>query len=65
MERSEKSFVPLGVEALHVAIVQLYCHKIGEVKKSFACSTDLDVVIDHVGNLSSFQKSIVLLCLLL
>ena len=39
--------------------------KIIEVKKSFACCTDLEVVMDHVGDLSSFQEPIVLLCLFL
>ena len=60
----QKCSVPLGVEALHVVILQMYYYEIVEVKKSFACSTDLEVVTDHVGNFSSFQESIVLFCLL-
>ena len=36
-----------------------------EATKSFACSTDAEVVTDHASDLFSFQESIVLLCLLL
>ena len=61
----EKYFVSFGVDALQVVILQLDSHLLVDVKKSFACCTDLELVIDHVSDLSSLQESIVLLCLLL
>ena len=45
--------VPLGIDALHVAMDSQW---IVEVKKSFACSTDLEVDIDHVSDVSSFRN---------
>ena len=53
------------VEALHAVFIQLDSREVAAVNKSFACSTDLDIVKDHVSVLSSFHKSFVLLCLLL
>ena len=47
----DKFFVPLGVEVLHVVLLQLDSQWIIEVKKSFTCSTDLEVVTDHESNL--------------
>ena len=43
----EKYFVPLGV-----VMLQLNSSKIVEVKKIFACSTDLEVVINDVSVLA-------------
>ena len=60
----EKYFASLGVEDWHVVTLQPDSQKIVDVKK-FGCSTDLEVVIDHVSDLSSIQEAMVLLCLLL
>ena len=60
MERSTSSH--LVPQAVHIVILQLDSWLIVEVKKRFACITDLEVVMDHAGNLSSFQELIVLLC---
>ena len=38
----EKYFIPHGVAALRVDILQLDSYQVVEVKKSFACSTDLE-----------------------
>ena len=57
--------VPLRVEALHVLVLRLDFYQLAEVKKSFACSAGLEMVIDHVSDLSSSQESIVHLRLLL
>ena len=61
----ERYFVPFGVEALHVVILELDSQVVGEVKKSSACSAGLEIIKDHVSDVSPIQESIVLLCLLL
>ena len=58
MERSTPSTWCRSLERCHPV-------KVVEVKKSFACSADLEIIEDHVSGLSSNQESIVLLCLLL
>ena len=56
----DKYFVPLGVEALHVVIHKLDSQLIVEIKKGFACSTDLEIIIDCAIDLHSFQEPTVL-----
>ena len=55
----EKYVVPHGVETFHVVVLHLDSQQVVEVKMSFACSTELEVVIGRVDNLSSFQESVV------
>ena len=44
-----------NASALQVVILQLDSDLVVEVKNSFACSTELDSVTDHVSVLSSYQ----------
>ena len=50
----EKYFAPLGVGASYIVFLPQDSQQIVEGKKSFACSTDLEVVLDRVIDLSSF-----------
>ena len=63
MERSTASH--LVSKPCNVVILQQDSQQVVDVKKSFACSTDLEIITDHAGDLSSCQESIDLLCLLL
>ena len=61
--------VVLHISNLHRSFVcchmlQRYSHQIVDVQKGFACPTDLEIVIDDVSDLSSFQKSVFLLSFL-
>ena len=55
----EKYFVSFEVDNWHIDNLQLDPQYEVEVKKSFVCSEDHEIIIDHVIDLSFFQESIV------
>ena len=55
-------FIPFCIEALCVATLQRYSHQVVDVQKGFVSPTDLEIVIDDVSDLSSFQKSVLIEC---
>ena len=63
MERSTSSH--LVSKPCTFVLLQMDSYEVVEVKRSFACTTDLEVVMGNVCDLSSFKGTFVLLCLLL
>ena len=44
-------------------ILQVHSQEVVEVEQNFACFADVEILTDHVTDLSSLQESMVLLCL--